>query len=106
MRPLLRKHTHLLTPRLWARRCYENPSAVLEAAARETRTRLLASRVWARRLSVDRRIASDLQCHLHDRPALDLPAVQFISRRIQPASLRGALSSHAVIRKHGDASNY
>jgi len=74
---------------------YEN-SRSCSARARSfgrPRTRLPAPRVWARRSSVDRRIASDLQCHLHDRPAHDHPAVQFISRRTQPASLRGALSS-------------
>ena len=57
------------------------------------RTRLLATRVWARRSSVDHRIASDRRCHLHDRSALDHPAVQFISRRTQPAPLRCALTS-------------
>src|SRR3954465_13309470 len=63
------------------------------ATLRRPRTRLLAPRVWARRSSVDGRIATHGPCHLHDPPAHDHPAVQFISRRTQPASLRGALSS-------------
>jgi len=32
-------------------------------------------------------------CHLHDLLTIDYPAVQFISARTQPASLRFALSS-------------
>ena len=74
--------------------CYEN-SRSRSTPARSSwrsRTRLLAPRVWARRSSVDHRIATHGLCHLHDRPAHDHPAVQSISRRTQPASLRVALA--------------
>jgi hypothetical protein len=35
-------------------------------------------------------------CHLHDRSTIDHPAVQFISRATQPASLRRALTLHHI----------
>jgi len=75
--------------------CYENnrSRSTLACSSWRSRTRLLATRVWARRSSVDDRIATHGPCHLHDRPTRDLPAVQCISRRTQPASLRGALPS-------------
>jgi hypothetical protein len=87
LRSFLKTEHTLAAPRVWAHAA-TTLSAVPGTVVQQTAHTLAGDAGLAHRSSVNHRIAIDRQCHLHDRPTLDHPAVQFISRRTQPASLR------------------